>query len=241
MKLALFVIFIFTPLCLSSQVITVNYDSNKSRASLDGMNLSDEMKARMTKGYKGLLTHYTVRSDGNQVVCSLDSLTQKCGEEDSSVYPYKRISVKDENDNWLDYRMIIGYDEAEKKYKILKSKDIGSWIVDYKSTKNILGFKCYQVKNETDRSDVAWITFDLPYSVSPVEQVNLTGVILEYFDGATTYTAKNVTIDKKNQALPKIYTSGETVESCKNFSDFVQILMSKTPKMSSNMFLCREE
>ena len=241
MKLVIFLAIILTPICLSSQVVTVQYDSDNASSNFDQMNLGDEMKARMRKAYNGLLLHYTVIGDGNQVICSLDSLTQKCGEENSSIYPYKRIQTRGDDNNWLDYRMINGPSEPNKIYRILEGNADASWTIDFNSTKQILGFNCYQVVNESNKEKIAWVTMDIPLTLSPTDQFSFPGVVLEHFDGSTRFIAKNVTLDHEMKNLTKIDASSESIESCKNFRDFSEILMNTTQKISSNMFGCREE
>jgi len=240
MKIITFFVIALMPSLIFSQVITIQYDSDKARATFGQMNVSNVIKARIFTTYSGLLIHHTLKSDGNQIFFSIDSLSQKCGYENMSIYPFNQILVKTDS-KWLDYRVVNGTVDSQTIYQIEKSNDDEKWNVDSLITKYILGYKCHKAVNQVNKEKIAWVTLELPFSLSPYDQLNLTGVVLEYFDGSTRYLAKSIALDNVKEKISKFDPADIVIQTCENNKDFAQKLMSIPHKISTDMFICREE
>jgi len=226
---------------LSSQVIQVNYDCKNFSAKnfssyIDQMPLTE--RVAMVSGLNGVITHYSIQSDGNQIIRSLDSLTQICNIGEVSKFPYNQILMVRDN-GWDKYLKLVEPSHT-KIYKIVEEKEKDAWKVDYSSTKNILGFKCFYAKNESNDQEWAWFTLDIPITATPVAKFPFKGVVLEFQDESLFYVANNIRLNNELKQLDSFDENNYDVVNLRSFREFSNIVMNNSTKISTSMFQCRK-
>ena len=224
---------------LSAQTIELKYIYKRTKdPEFTGVSL--EKKQEMIKVLRGVVHYFSVFSDGSQNVRILDSLTQLCNvDEDITTYPYRQILIKN-NNNWDRYVKIDGSPDSVV-YKIVEKQTV--WSIDYSSTKNILGFKCFYAKNESDK-EWAWVTLDIPITATPTFTVPLEGVVLEYGyeSNGIIFLCTSVKINKEVKQLDCFDENNpkKKITVLNSYREFSGILSSVGVKMSTNMFQCRK-
>lgn len=239
MKYILNILFFCVCNIINAQVIEVSYNAESLFAQSflnNAQNLPAAQKQELMDQFGGLQKHFSVQSDGKQVVRLLDSITQQCNRDAISMYTYQQLLIRN-GDAWDKY---VKIDERDSMLYQIKEREVADWKVDYKSTKNILGFKCYYAQNTLNNEEWAWFTLDIPLTVTPVANFTLKGVVLELKSSSDIYRASSVRMDSDMKKFVCWGENDETIKVLENFKTFSDILLSDGEKIDTDMFDCRE-
>ena len=174
-----------------------------------------------------------------QIRKSLDSLTQICGEEKSSTYAVEKILLKDEGNRRTQFSKVAINEDSIKIYSLKENDSQPDWKMDYNQSKNILGFTCYKAEKKNDSYNWAWITLDIPYSLSPAKQLSIPGVVLEMVYGSSKYIARGIQF-KNEEKLEPFIPSDCSVDLVADRTALAFKLMGGS-KISSDKFECWEK
>ena len=222
-----------------AQIIEVTYQqkSNFSENFLTQIDqLPESRKQELINQFEGVINHYTVWSDGRQVVRTQDSITNNCGQEEVYTYPYRQVLVRNEF-SWDKYLRIDGSSDSTL-YHIPTESHNGTWEVDYNSTKNILGFICYYAFNTDNDQEWAWFTTRIPISLTPDAKFSHHGVVLEFNDSSGTYRAVKVDLIEERKTFDFFHSPNQLIHPLNNFREFSVLLTNKLEKISSGSFSC---
>lgn len=239
MKLVFFLICCI-PVIADAQVISIVYESSRFPHANPG-NMTESLIKKTKVAFSNLRSYYTVKSDGEIITSTLDSIIQHCDANSMTSYSVNKLYNKAKENRWNLYIALEKWENTLDAYKVQIDNDDGKWIIDFDRTKNILGFNCFWAQDKLKPDRTIWLTLDLPYTLYPYNPLNVVGVILEYSDSSKKSIAKKVVIDEHEKVF---YFSEKNykLQKFNRYSEFQNTILSSniSNKISSNMFECKQ-
>ncbi len=154
---------------------------------------------KWTRSHKVTDWYYSLSICSEHSYWTLDSVVHPCPiriQDNDRPYDILQTNSSDSNIIYMRFH----FDTSKQYYLVLSEPDSvpfylkKEWIIDFTSSKEILGYKCFKATSKKSPEEVLWFTPEIPTRYGPRFLNGLPGLVLESTDIISHYKAIKIVL-----------------------------------------------